>query len=199
MEANQILEHDTPHRLWSLLSPTRNSQMRHSDLCVRTYFSWNRVVETMIALAGGSFAEVLSGVCVELIAEYVGLVRFIGLALRLRKPPRVNECIRTLGLWVVQHASVYDPVNEALFRRVTWELDIPPSLRRLCVRIAAYFTERLSSRRSVMRLLKAKSGAIFARNSYEAVCLFNICTLPSEVVDLDLLDGWADLKPKLFF
>ena len=82
--------------------------------------------------------------------------------MRLIDPSSVNKYIRTLGLWLVQHAPVYDPVKEALFTRVTWELDIPPVLRLLCVKIAACFTERLSSRRSVMHLLKARSGTLFA-------------------------------------
>ena len=113
--------------------------MQHSDLCVWAYFSWNRVVETMIELAGGSFAELFSGVCVELIAEYVGLVRFIGLALRLINPSNVNKYIRALGLWLVQHAPVYDRVNKTLFMRVTWELDTPPFLRLLCDKTCCLF------------------------------------------------------------
>ena len=173
--------------------------MQHGDLCARAYVSWNRDVETMIDCAGGTLAQLFPGVGVELIAEYVGLVRFIGLAMRLINPSSVNKYIRTLGLWLVQHAPVYDPVKEALFTRVTWELDIPPVLRLLCVKIAACFTERLSSRRSVMHLLKARSGTMFARFSYEDVCLFNIGTLSSGVVELALLHGWADRKPKLMF
>ena len=101
--------------------------MQHGDLCARAYFSWNRDVETMIDCAGGTLAQLFPGVGVELIAEYVGLVRFIGLAMRLINPSSVNKYIRTLGLWLVQHAPVYDPVKEALFTRVTRELDIPPS------------------------------------------------------------------------
>ena len=68
----------------------------------------------------------------ELIAEHVDLARFIGLALRLINPSSVNKYIRTLGLWLVQHAPVYDRVNKTLFMRVTWELDMPPFLRLLC-------------------------------------------------------------------
>ena len=90
----------------------------------------------------------------------------------------------------MQHAPVYDPVNEALFMRVTWELDILPFLRLLCVKIAVCFPDRLRTRRSVTHLLKARRGTIFARFSYADVCLFNIVTLSSSVVELALLHDW---------
>ena len=40
---------------------------------------------------------------------------------------------------------------------------------------------------------------MYARFYYEDVCLFNIDTLSSGVVELALLHGWADRKPKLMF
>ena len=140
--------------------------------------------------ADGTSTQLFPGVEEELITEYVGLVRFIGLALRLINPSNVDKYIRALGLWLVQHAPVYDRVNKTLFMRVTWELDMPPFLRLLCDKLAACFNERLSSRRSVTHLLKARSGAIFDRFSYEDVCLFNIGTLSSGVVELALLHDW---------
>ena len=86
--------------------------MQHSDLCVRAYFSWNRVVENMIELAGGSFAELFPGVCVELIAEHVDLARFIGLALRLIKPSSVNKSIRSAFHRLQLSPSLGSPVPQ---------------------------------------------------------------------------------------
>ena len=126
----------------------------------------------------------------KLIAEDVKLARFMGQTPWLIKPSNLHKSIRTLGLWLVQHAPVYDHLKEALFMRVTWKLDIPPFLRLLCVRIAACFPARLSSRRSVTHWLKARRGTIYARFSYASVCLFNIVTLSSGVVELALLHDW---------
>ena len=162
--------------------------MHHGDLCGRAYFSWNRVVETMIELAGGGFARLLSGVCVELIAEYVGLVGFIGLALRLIKPSRVNKDILTLRLLFVQRAPVHVAVNEARFMRVTWQPDYPPVWRRLCFRLAECLKERRSSGPTVTQLLKAMSGNVLARFSDEDLRVLKVVASDSGVFDLEVSD-----------
>ena len=187
---------DTPYKLGPISSSPRTTPLEHGDLCARAYFAQKRDVETMRDCADGTSTQLFPGVEEELITEYLGLVRFIGLALRLINPSNVDKYIRALGLWLVQHAPVYDRVNKTLFMRVTWELDMPPFLRLLCDKLAARFNERLSSRRSVTHLLKARSRAMFARFSYEDVYLFNIVTLSSGVDELALSPGWTARKSK---
>ena len=120
MDAFELLTADTPDRQRSFPKLRRVCQMRGGCQCSRPYFSWNRVVNTMIELSCGGFARLPTGTCVELIAEYLGPVGFIGLALRLIKPSRVDKDILTLRLLFVQRAPVHVAVNEARFMRVTW-------------------------------------------------------------------------------
>ena len=162
--------------------------MRYGCQCSRPYFSWNRVVNTMIELSCGGFARLPTGTCVELIAEYLGPVGFIGLALRLIKPSRVDKDILTLRLLFVQRAPVHVAVNEARFMRVTWQPDYPPFWRRLCFRIAEYLKERRSSRPTVTHLLKAMSGNVLARFSDEDLRVLKVVASDSGVFDLELPD-----------
>ena len=58
-----------------------SSQMYGSFSGVKVSVSWNRIVDAMIEFPGGDPAKLASGMCVKLIAEYVGLLGFIALAL----------------------------------------------------------------------------------------------------------------------
>ena len=142
----------------------------------------------MIELACGGFARLPTGPCVKWIAEYLGPVGFIGLALRLIKPSRVDKDILTLRLLFVQRAPVHVAVNEARFMRVTWQPDYPPFWRRLCFRIAEYLKERRSSGPTVTQLLKAMSGNVLARFSDEDLRVLKVVASDSGVFDLELPD-----------
>ena len=61
-------------------------QMHRGSQCVKVSVSWNRIVDAMIEFPGGDPAKLASGMCVKLIAEYVGLLGFIALAVCLIKP-----------------------------------------------------------------------------------------------------------------
>ena len=63
-----------------------SSQMYRSSPGVKVSVSWNRIVDVMIEFPGGDPAKLASGMCVKVIAEYVGLLGFIALALCLIKP-----------------------------------------------------------------------------------------------------------------
>ena len=63
-----------------------SSQMYRSSPGVTVSVSLNRIVDIITEFAGGDFAKLASSMCMKLIAEYVGLLGFIALALCLMKP-----------------------------------------------------------------------------------------------------------------
>ena len=81
-------------RQWLFEVPRQSREVHHrssrpmhrSSHGVKVSVSWNRIVDAMIQFAGGDFAKLPSSMCMKLIAEYVGLVGFIALALSLIKP-----------------------------------------------------------------------------------------------------------------
>ena len=63
-----------------------SSQMYRSSPGFKVSVSWNRIVDAMIEFSSGDLAKLASSMCMKLIAEYVGLLRSIALALCLIKP-----------------------------------------------------------------------------------------------------------------